>query len=91
MSERPEKIKNRLQALSPESVEIEDQSHLHAGHEGAKSGKGHFAVVVVSERFDGCKTLDRHRMVYHALGELMDTDIHALTITALTPGEYHRE
>lgn len=91
MSQRTELINDRLRVLNPESVEIEDQSHLHAGHAGAKSGKGHFAVTVVSEQFAGERTLNRHRMVHRALGELMETDIHALTITTLTPGEYHRE
>jgi len=74
-------------ALAPDELEIEDQSHLHAGHAGAKSGKGHFDVFVVSAAFEGKPLIQRHRAVYSAVGELMDTDIHALSISAKTPAE----
>lgn len=74
-------------ALTPEQLEIEDQSHLHVGHEGAKGGAGHYSVTIVSEKFAGEDTLSRHRMVYDALKELMQTEIHALSIKATAPGE----
>ena len=76
-----------LDALEPELVEIEDESHLHAGHAGARDGRGHFRVTVVAEIFSGQSLLKRHRLVYGALGRLMDTDIHALTIQAIAPGD----
>jgi BolA family transcriptional regulator, general stress-responsive regulator len=85
---RVEMIRERLlDALEPELVEIEDESHLHAGHAGARDGRGHFRVTVVAEAFSGQPPLKRHRLVYAALGPLMDTDIHALTIHALAPGD----
>ena len=87
-AERVALIRARLHAaFAPESLEIIDDSHRHAGHVGAKDGRGHFRVRIVSERFVGTKTLERHRMVYAALGSLMQTDIHALSVTALGPDE----
>lgn len=81
-------IESRLRAaLAPESLDVIDESAAHAGHEGAKSGGGHYAVTIVSPRFTGHAPLARHRLVYQALGELMQHDIHALKITALTPDE----
>jgi len=81
-------IRQRLSAhLDPESIEIEDQSHLHAGHAGAASGGGHFEVVVVTRDFSGLNMLARHRLVYDALGEAMHNEIHALSIKAYTPDE----
>jgi BolA protein len=74
-------------ALAPAALEVEDESHRHAGHAGAADGRGHFRVDVVSERFAGLGSIARHRAVYAALGELMTTDIHALAIRARTPGE----
>lgn len=75
-------------ALQPEKLEIEDQSHLHRGHAGAKAGGGHYAVMVVSVEFDGKTQVARHRLVYDALGPLMRPDtIHALSIVARTPQE----
>ncbi|NUS39291.1 MAG: BolA family transcriptional regulator [Lysobacter sp.] len=74
-------------ALSPVSLEIEDESHRHAGHAGAADGRGHFRVDVVSEAFAGLGPIARHRAIYAALGELMTTDIHALSIRARTPAE----
>ena len=64
-----------------------DESHRHAGHEGARDGRGHFAVEIVSEAFAGLAPLARHRRVYEALGTMMQTDIHALSIRARTPAE----
>jgi BolA protein len=86
--ERVDKIRQRLQvAFEPESLDVEDDSHSHAGHEGAKSGLGHFNVMIVSKRFNGMKMLARHREVYAALGEMMQTDIHALAIEAVASDE----
>lgn len=76
-----------LDALEPELLEIEDESHLHVGHAGARDGRGHFRVTVVSEAFEGKPRIRRHRLIYEALGGLMDTDIHALTIQAHAPSE----
>lgn len=80
-------LRERLQALQPTALEIIDESHLHAGHAGARDGRGHFRVRVVSQAFRGQRPLARHRLIYTALGELMTTDIHALSIVALTPEE----
>ncbi|MEM7407732.1 MAG: BolA family protein [Pseudomonadota bacterium] len=81
-------IRTRLQsALSPDDLDVEDVSHEHAGHAGARDGRGHFNVLIVSEAFSGKLPLKRHRMVYDALGDAMQTDIHALSIRAYTPDE----
>ena len=86
---RVEMIRAALQAaFDPDLLEVEDDSHRHAGHAGARDGRGHFNVVVVSEVFAGKAPLARHRAVYAALGTMMETDIHALSIKALTPGEH---
>ena len=74
-------------ALAPEMLEIEDESHLHAGHAGARDGRGHFRVTIVSPRFAGLSRIARHRLVFAALGDLMQTDIHALTLQAFSPEE----
>jgi BolA protein len=73
--------------LAPAELLVKDQSHLHAGHEGAKEGKGHFEVTIVSDKFDGENRIARHRLIYDALGSFMDTDIHALRINAFAPSE----
>jgi BolA protein len=79
-------IRSRLEAaFDPELLEVVDQSHRHAGHAGARDGRGHFVVKIVSVRFEGVKPLARHRMIYAALGTLMQTDIHALSLEALSP------
>nr|WP_282452998.1 BolA family protein [Lysobacter sp. CAU 1642] len=75
------------EALAPTALSIRDDSHKHAGHEGARDGRGHFAVELVSAAFAGKLPLARHRMVYAALDEMMTTDIHALQIRALSPDE----
>ena len=72
-------------AFSPVALDIRDDSHRHAGHEGAKDGRGHFKVRIVSQRFEGMTALQKHRAVYAALGAMMDTDIHALQIDAQVP------
>jgi BolA protein len=85
---RVERIHAALQAqLAPIGLEVIDESHKHAGHAGARDGRGHFAVRVVSDAFAGLAPLARHRLVYAALGEMMQSDIHALSIRALTPLE----
>ena len=86
-SERMEKIRQRLAVLNPESCQIIDDSAAHAGHAGAASGAGHFNVTIIAQKFNGLKPIERHRLVYHAVGDLMQTDIHALVITALAPAE----
>ncbi|MBU1189490.1 MAG: BolA family transcriptional regulator [Gammaproteobacteria bacterium] len=86
MTDRTEQIRNALQqALSPSLLEIEDQSHLHAGHAGARDGRGHFHVTVQAQAFVGLPLMRRHKLIYAALGELMRSDIHALSITATAP------
>ena len=85
---RVERIRAALQAaLQPEALEVVDDSHRHAGHEGARDGRGHFTVRISSQAFAGKPPLARHRAVYAALGEMMQTDIHALSIRARTPDE----
>jgi BolA protein len=74
-------------ALDPVSLEVTDDSHRHAGHAGARGGQGHFSVDVVSAAFAGKLPLARHRLIYAALGAMMETDIHALSIRARTPDE----
>jgi BolA protein len=87
-AERVRIIEQMLQeAFSPSHLLVKDQSHLHEGHAGAKEGKGHFDVTLVSEKFDGLSRIARHRLVYDALGEFMETDIHALRINAISPAE----
>jgi len=88
LSGRVDSIRERLTAaLAPLELAIEDESHRHAGHAGARDGRGHFRVRVVSAAFRGQLPLARHRAVYAALGELMQTDIHALAIDARAPEE----
>jgi len=88
MTNRVDTIELMLRdSFSPMELLVKDQSHLHAGHAGAKEGKGHFEVTVVSEKFDGVNRIGRHRMVYDALGAFMESDIHALRINAFSPAE----
>ncbi len=87
-TERSNRIHELLQAsLAPEELLVKDQSHLHAGHAGAQDGRGHFAVNIVSEAFEGKSRIQRHRIIFDALGDMMQTDIHALSINARTPSE----
>ncbi len=87
-TDRPALIEARLRkAFAPEELLVKDQSQLHAGHAGAADGRGHYDVRIVAPAFAGKSRLERHRMVYDALGSLMQTDIHALKISAHTPGE----
>ncbi len=77
-----------LAVLDPVDVVIIDDSAKHAGHAGARSGGGHFRLAIVSPRFVGCRTMERHRLVYDALGPLMKREIHALSINAKAPDEH---
>ena len=84
--ERVAMIRSRLEAaLEPEELEIVDDSRRHAGHAGARDGRGHFQVRILSRQFTGKRTVERHRMVYAALGSLMQSDIHALGLLAESP------
>jgi len=80
-------IEQGLAVLQPSRLEIADDSALHAGHEGAKSGGGHYRLTIVSPQFAGKNTLARHRMIYAALGPMMQAQIHALAIRAYAPDE----
>jgi len=80
-------IEQKLAALQPSRIEIRDDSALHAGHEGAKGGGGHYSLTIVSPQFAGKNTLARHRLIYAALGSMMQQQIHALAIRAYAPGE----
>jgi BolA protein len=80
-------LRSRMAALEPSQLEIIDESHLHAGHAGARDGGGHFRMTIVSPRFAGVRTMERHRLVYDAAGDLMKRQIHALSITAKAPDE----
>ena len=81
-------IENCLrEAFAPSKIEVRDDSHQHAGHEGAKSGGGHFAVTIVASSFQGKTPVQRHQMIYQALGGMMKKEIHALSIQALVPDE----
>ena len=85
---RVERIEAALRtAFAPQHLQVEDDSHRHAGHAGARDGRGHFNVAIVSDAFAGKAPLARHRAVYAALGQMMQTDIHALAIKAQTPSE----
>ncbi|MXV06053.1 MULTISPECIES: BolA family protein [unclassified Xanthomonas] len=85
-AERVARIRAALEAtFAPQALEVEDDSHRHAGHAGARDGRGHFNVHIVSAAFAGMAPLARHRAVYAALGEMMQTDIHALSIRAELP------
>lgn len=81
-----ETMRAKLEALEPLRIEITDDSAKHAGHAGAKEG-GHYRLTIVSPRFSGCGTMQRHRLIYEALGPMMRGEIHALSIKALTPEE----
>lgn len=80
---RIERIRDRLlQGFPGATLNLEDESHLHAGHAGASTGRGHFRLKIASPAFTGLNPIARHRAVYAALGDLMQTDIHALSIDA---------
>ena len=79
-----------MRALSPEHLEVVDDSARHAGHAGAASGGGHYRVLIVSESFRGRDLISRQRAVYAALGDAMQTTVHALELQTLTPEEWQR-
>ncbi len=79
-------LRQQLAVLEPMHIEIEDESHRHAGHAGAREG-GHFKLSIVSSRFAGLSTMQRHRLVYDAVGDLKTVGIHALSIKAMAPAE----
>ena len=85
-SDTVELLSERLKSLSPVSLQIEDESHLHAGHAGAREG-GHYRLDIVASAFEGKSTVARHRLVYDAAGDLMRGRIRALSIRAFAPGE----
>lgn len=88
MNERIDRIREILQReFAPAALEIEDQGHLHIGHEGARDGRGHFRVCIVAGAFSGMTTLARHRAVYAVLADMLKTDIHALAVQARAPDE----
>lgn len=79
-------IEKRLQeALNPSFIEVIDESHLHIGHEGAKTGASHFALTIVSSHFENLSAVKRHQLVYEQLKDLIPKEIHALKIKATTP------
>jgi len=82
-----EALRERLAVLEPRQVDIIDDSHRHAGHAGAREGGGHYRLLIVSAAFAGMRTMERHRLVYDAAGDLMKRQIHALSITAKAPDE----
>jgi BolA protein len=83
-----EQIKKLLnESFNPDLLEIIDNSAAHAGHAGARSGGGHYHVTIVSEAFEGKSLVQRHQLIYKALGDLMKQEIHALGINALSPSE----
>lgn len=81
-TDRMNELRERLAGLSPTHLEIIDESHFHAGHEGSKNGASHFRVVIWSEQFTGLRTVARHRLVYDRVHDLMPYPIHALAIVA---------
>ena len=90
--DRRTRIESRLrEELAAEHVLVVDESHLHAGHEGAREGGGHFRALVVSRRFEGRSPIERQRLVYAALAEEMGREIHALSMQALTPSQWQEQ
>jgi BolA protein len=91
-SDRRDRIEAKLRdRLAATHVELVDESHLHAGHAGAAGGAGHFRALVVSPRFEGKGPVERQRLVYAALAELMGPEIHALSLRTLTPEQWKDE
>jgi len=86
--ERLLEIRRRLEeALQPRELDVIDEGHLHVGHEGARDGRGHIRLRIRSDRFAGLGMMQRHRLVYEVMGDLMRTDVHALAIEAHSPEE----
>jgi len=88
VANRIKMIKKVLEeTFSPVEIEVLDESHKHVGHLGARSGKGHFKLTIISKQFEGLPMIQRQRLVYRALASLMETEIHALSMSTLTPSE----
>jgi BolA family transcriptional regulator, general stress-responsive regulator len=88
VTDRVALIRARLEAaFDPVELEVIDESHLHVGHAGARDGRGHFRVRLVSAKFSGANPIERHRMVFETLDDLMTTDIHALSLKATAPAQ----
>ena len=87
MKDTLERIEQKLAVLTPDSVELIDDSEKHAGHAGAKGGGGHFELIIVSPQFEGKSSQARHRMIHASLGDMLEREIHALSIKAYTPDE----
>ncbi len=89
-TERMIRMRERLAAkLQPLALEIQDDSHLHVGHAGASGGAGHYTVQIVANAFTGKSLIERHRMIYDLLQDMMPSEIHALSIQARSPDEPH--
>jgi len=89
--ERKKEITRLLAAaFDPETLGVEDESYLHEGHEGAQDGRGHFRVLIITEMFEDKSMIERHRMIYRVLDDMMRLDIHALAIDAWSPDELDR-
>lgn len=87
MTDTTSKLTAALNTLNPHYLDVQDDSALHAGHAG-NTGGSHYTITIVSEVFTGLSLIKRHRVVYEAVGDLMATDIHALSIIAKTPAEF---
>ncbi|KRB93259.1 BolA family protein [Noviherbaspirillum sp. Root189] len=88
MTERIDKIRERVLAtFAPLECQLDDESHLHAGHAGASTGAGHYRLRLVSDRFAGLNRIARHRLVYDCLRDMMQSEIHAINIIAIAPSE----
>jgi len=87
---RKEIIRLLADAFAPETLGVEDESYLHEGHAGAKDGRGHFRVLIIAEIFEGKTMIERHRMIYRVLDDMMRLDIHAIAIDAWSPDELDR-
>ena len=89
--ERKKEITRLLsEAFDPETLGVEDESYMHEGHEGARDGRGHFRVLIIASLFEGKTMIERHRMIYRVLDDMMRLDIHALAIDAWSPDELDR-
>lgn len=88
MTDTTERLNQALSTLSPDYLSIQDDSALHAGHAGNQGG-GHYTITIVSALFNGLSLIKRHRLIHETVADLMVKDIHALSINAKTPDEYH--
>ena len=85
-ADRADRIRSLLiAAFAPVELDVIDESDRHKGHAGARDGRGHYRVRIVSSAFEGCSPIKRHRMVFGVLDSMLKTDIHALSIRAEVP------